>query len=87
MLLSTAFALTVAEFVLRRFFPVLYAALPEALEYDDRTGWRPNTALHLFCLADHPVEVQSNVHGTADFQDDFRNYRELVFAVGDSLYG
>ena len=38
MLLSTAFALTVAEFVLRRFFPILYAALPEALEYDDRTG-------------------------------------------------
>jgi hypothetical protein len=45
---------------------------------------RLRPSIRLARVTDHREESHSNSLGTANFQNDFRGYRKLIFALGDS---
>jgi hypothetical protein len=72
------------ESFLRIFKPIYFCTPLEGLEYDPEVGFRAKPGMHIYKLTDYQQEFKTNKLGTANFQEDFKNYEILVFAVGDS---
>ncbi|HYE65773.1 MAG TPA: hypothetical protein VD966_09320 [Pyrinomonadaceae bacterium] len=83
-LLAALVGLLMVELTLRLFFPQYYPVIPAAYEYDPETAFRLRPKAHLFATTDFQQESISNSLGTANFQENFDGYEELIFAVGDS---
>jgi lysophospholipase L1-like esterase len=85
LLITTLITLGVLEIVLRTFFPVYQVSILQAYQYDPELGTRLHDNVHLFKTTDFQQEIRTNPLGTVNFQDDFKGYDNLVFAVGDSF--
>jgi hypothetical protein len=81
---TTLVVVSIAEIVLRLFFPVYPTGDLRAYQYDDQLGYRLRPQMHEFYTTDHQEEIVVNGQGTVNFQPDFAGYKHLVFAVGDS---
>jgi hypothetical protein len=81
---SVFVALVVVELALRQFVPTYSVAIPWSYEYDDELAFRLKPAAHLFRTTDFQQESVTNRAGTANFQESFDDYPQLVFTVGDS---
>ncbi|MFL6230756.1 MAG: hypothetical protein ACJ741_18435 [Pyrinomonadaceae bacterium] len=81
---SVALALAVVEIALRLFRPKYNVAIPWAYEYDEELAFRLKPSAHLFRTTDFQQEEVTNALGTANFQESFDDYPQLVFTVGDS---
>jgi lysophospholipase L1-like esterase len=84
-LISVAVALLLAEGVLRVFFPLFFPDNHQDYEYDPGAGYRLKSSLHSLQSKDYQEEIVTNRLGTANFQQDFKGYKTLVFALGDSF--
>ncbi len=73
------------EAVLRGCAPLHMAGNREAYRYDEELGCRLRENLHLLRTTDYQEEIYTNAEGLANFQGDLRNYKVLIFAVGDSF--
>ncbi len=76
--------LALAELALRTFNPLYLMGNDAAYEYDPELGVRLKPGVHLFRVTDYEDEVRTSPSGAVGFQDDFRGYPALVFALGDS---
>jgi hypothetical protein len=77
-------ALVVSEHALRAFAPLYLTGNDEAYQYDAELGLALKPGIHLFKVTDHEDEIRTGALGTVGFQDDFRGYPALIFALGDS---
>jgi hypothetical protein len=84
-LVSALISAFVLEIVLRTFFPVYTTSPLRAYQYDPELGVRLRPGIHLLETTDFQQEVQVNQLGTVNFQENFNEYKSLVFAVGDSF--
>lgn len=83
-LAAAALAIGAAELLLRSFAPLHLAGIPQAYIHDSELGIRLRPDLESSHLTDHLEEIHTNPLGSVNFQADFRGYRTLVFALGDS---
>jgi hypothetical protein len=81
---SVFVALLVVEIALRLFRPTYSVAIPWSYEYDTELAFRLKPGVHLFRTTDFQQEARTNRLGTANFQEGFDDYPQLVFTVGDS---
>ncbi|MDD2689337.1 MAG: hypothetical protein PHT41_04225 [Candidatus Omnitrophica bacterium] len=77
-------ALIFIELFLRLFMPLHFTAYTKAYQYDKELGYRAAPG-HWLKLTDYKQEFYVNKLGTINFQDDFKGYKYLVFALGDSF--
>jgi hypothetical protein len=84
-LLVITFALTLLgiEFLLRLYLPLHFVSSNEFYRYDPEMGFVVKPGHHL-TLKDYQQEVYVSGLGTINFQEDFREYEKLIFALGDS---
>jgi hypothetical protein len=78
-------ALAAVEIALRLFRPSYNVAIPWAYEYDPELAFRLKPGAHLFRTTDFQQESLTNRAGTANFQESFDDYPQLVFTLGDSF--
>ena len=78
-------SLLATETVLRAFFPIYTVSPIEAYQYDPEIGVRLKPDVHVFRRLDYQEETLSNKIGTVNFQESFKDYNQLIFAVGDSF--
>ena len=81
---SIFIALALVEIILRLFFPVYLAGHIGIYQYDDKLAIRLKDNLHAVNVTDYRQEIKTNHYGTVNFQESFKGYKKLVFAVGDS---
>jgi hypothetical protein len=77
--------LTVAELLLRGLAPVHFADNFATYCYDPETAYRLKSSLELREITDYQQEYFTNRLGTLNYQENFRDYRILIFALGDSF--
>ena len=77
-------AAAAAESALFLVAPLRTTGIQQSYQYDSILGVRLADSVHLFRTTDHQEEVRSNRYGSANFDDDFTGYKQLVFALGDS---
>lgn len=75
--------LLIIEIVLRIFFPLNYASIYDAFQYDETLGFCVKTGFHVK-VTDHRQEFYVNNLKTVNFQDSFKDYKTIIFALGDS---
>ena len=73
------------EFILRVFFPLYTVGILEMYYYDNETAYRLKESIHLFKTLDYQAEIFTNTYGTANFQNDFKDYKTFTYTVGDSF--
>ncbi|HTH51711.1 MAG TPA: SGNH/GDSL hydrolase family protein [Pyrinomonadaceae bacterium] len=83
-LVTTLVCLVIVEVVLRNFFPIYEATIPDAFEYDPELGTRFKSGIHMFRTTDFQDEERTDQAGTFNFQEDWSSYPALAVAVGDS---
>jgi lysophospholipase L1-like esterase len=83
MLLALIAALALGEVFLRQFMPLHFVSSNENYRYDAEVGFRAKPG-HSLVLKDYQQEFYVNPLGTINFQDDFKDYERLIFALGDS---
>ena len=71
------------EVALRLTAPLHFTGFTDAYQYDSDLGYRAMPGHHL-SLTDYQQELQVNHYGTINYQENFREYKNLIFAVGDS---
>ena len=79
------FTLTAVELLLRYGAPCYFADDYAAYRHSPELGYRLKNSLSLRRSADYQREIYTNKMGTVNFQDDFSNYKTLIFASGDSF--
>jgi hypothetical protein len=84
-LLFAAAAVAAVELGLRFFAPIHTVGVQEGYEYDAELGYRLKAGQHLLRVTDYQQEIRTNALGTANFQEAFRQYPNLVFVLGDSF--
>lgn len=84
LIFAILFALILVELFLRLFMPLHFTAYTKAYQYDKELGYRAVPG-HWLKLTDYQQEFYVNKLGTINFQDDFKDYKHLVFALGDSF--
>jgi lysophospholipase L1-like esterase len=72
------------EMVLRAFMPFYFVDNRGVYQYDSELQIVPRKNLHLVRLKDYQEEYVTNKFGTVNYQNDFKKYQYLVFAIGDS---
>ena len=83
LLFSLLGCLVLAEILLRLFLPLHFISSNENYMYDEELGFRAKPG-HSLVLKDYQQELYVNPLGTINFQRDFKDYEQLVFALGDS---
>lgn len=78
------FSLIAVELILRAFAPLHFTGHIGAYKYDEELGVILKPDIHLLRTTDHQQEIITNKYGTVNFQDSFKGFEELIFAVGDS---
>ena len=81
--LAAGFAVALGEIVLRLFLPLHFVSSNFAYRYDPQLGYVAKPG-HTLVLKDYQQEMYVNQLGTINFQEDFKDYESLVFALGDS---
>lgn len=79
------FTLTAVELLLRYGAPLYFADDYAAYRYSPELGYQLKDSLSLRRSTDNQREIYTNKMGTVNFQDDFSNYKTLIFAIGDSF--
>lgn len=86
-LLLTAISLVagflLAEIFLRLFMPLHFMSSNEAYRYDPELGFIAKPG-HTLILKDYQQELYVNQLDTINFQESFKEYDYLIFALGDS---
>jgi hypothetical protein len=80
----TVICLIIAETALRVFKPLYFCMPIEAYQYDKELGYRVRPGIHLFNLTDYEQETRTNKIGTLNFQENFSEYKKIIFTLGDS---
>lgn len=83
--LSLCVCLLALELILRSCLPLYLTGHRQACRYDGELGFRLQAGVHDLTTTDHQQEIRTNPLGTTNFQEDFGDYHELIFAVGDSF--
>lgn len=81
---SSLISLAMVEVTLRSFFPIYQTANASAFEFDPELGTRLKANIHLINVTDFQDEMRTNRFGTANFQESWDQYRNLIVASGDS---
>jgi len=84
-LFALIFTLTAVELLLKLRSPVYFADDYNAYYYSPELGYRLKKSLGLRNSTDFQREVNTNQMGTVNYQDNFNNYKMLIFAGGDSF--
>jgi lysophospholipase L1-like esterase len=84
-LLVVALTLLLTEGILRLLFPLYYPDDYRIYRYDPAAGYQLKSSLHSFRTTDYQAEIITNRYGTVNFQPNFKGYKSLVFALGDSF--
>jgi len=84
-LVPAVLTLLLAEGSLRLFWPMHFPDNYRIYQYDPAAGYRLKSSRHSLRTTDYQEEILTNRAGVANFQQDFRGYRNMVFALGDSL--
>lgn len=79
------FTLTAVELLLRYGSPCYFADDYAAYRHSPELGYQLKNSLSLRRSTDYQREIYTNKMGTVNFQDDFSNYKTLIFASGDSF--
>ena len=82
--LLIAFCLLLIEAGLRLFATFHFMQPIEAFEYDEDLGYRFRKGMNFFKLTDYQQEIRTNQLGTINFQENFAEYKIIIFALGDS---
>lgn len=82
--LIVVLSLIAVELILKIFAPLHFTGHIGAYKYDEELGAILKPDIHLLRTTDHQQEIITNKYGTVNFQDSFKGFEELVFAVGDS---
>lgn len=82
---SVVITLSLGELLLRKFAPLYFADSPANFRYDQELGGCLKEGVHLFSTTDYQREIKVNKIGTVNFQETFKGYSSLVFALGDSF--
>ena len=82
--ISILVSVFIIEVLLRLFMPIYFSAPLEGYQYDKEIGYIARKGVHFFKLSDYQQEFQTNKLGTFNFQEEFRDYEKVVFAIGDS---
>ncbi|MFC1585603.1 hypothetical protein ACFL5V_08665 [Fibrobacterota bacterium] len=76
--------LCVLEVLLKLFAPIYFTGYVGAYQYDDELGTRLKPNIHFFRTTDYQQEIRTNRLGTVNFQESFKDYKHLVYTIGDS---
>ncbi len=79
----SALCLLMVEVFLHFFMPLYFTGFTQAYQYDEELGYRAMPGHHM-ALTDYQQELYVNRLGTINFQNDFNDYKYLIFALGDS---
>jgi len=79
--------LAVVELSLRLFTPLTASSGNiDWYEFDDKLGVKIKSNLNEIILeGDHQAEIKTNAIGTVNYQENFKKYKKIIFAVGDSF--
>ena len=85
LVISSVLIITViVEVVLRLYAPIYHAGYIGVYQYDAELGSVLKPGIHKFNTTDYQQEVRTNKLDTVNFQDSFKNYKKLIFTLGDS---
>lgn len=73
------------ELTLRTCCPLYEADDPSMFVYDSALGYTFKSNVHKVKITDYRMEDFINDLGTRNYQNAFRQYKQMVFAVGDSF--
>ena len=82
---SLSIALLILENILHSYFPVYLSGYIGSYQYDKELGYRLKDKNNYLLTTDYQQEIHTNKLGTVNFQDNFDDYKVLVFALGDSF--
>ena len=83
-LLISIISIVVLEGLLRLISPINIVGYTFAYEYDSELGIIAKKNLRYINVKDYREEFHTNRIGTVNFSEDFRKYRSIVYALGDS---
>ncbi|NRA00431.1 MAG: hypothetical protein HRU01_28425, partial [Myxococcales bacterium] len=84
LLLAVTVVLLIAEILLRNFAPIYLVGRLDWYQYDSELAIRLKPSMHSLHLSDHQSEIKTNDLGTVNFQENFDDYDQVIFAAGDS---
>jgi hypothetical protein len=82
---SLFLAMFILEIILRLFIPIYLTGYIGSYQYDKELGYRLKDNFDFLLTTDYQQEIHTNKLGTVNFQDNFNDYKVLVFALGDSF--
>ena len=82
--ISIIITLIFIEVSLRLFMPIYFCAPLEGYQYDNEIGYIARKGVHFYKLNDYQQEFKTNKLGTFNFQENFKDYDKVIFAIGDS---